>query len=441
MTALRITGAVVVASLTTAFASPIAAQQGTGSTDTLTLAELHAAALANDPRLEQAGLLARRDSLRQRSLRAEWLPQLSLAARAQYQSDVVKLPFTPPGGGAPSQPHDTYDMYLGVSQSIFDPAYRPRRNLQRAELLESEARLESTLYGLREAVNGAYFEALRAQVGLAEVEAAINALQARLELARSRVRFGAALPGEAAMLEAEILTRRQAADRLAAMRRAALAVLEHLTGASLDSGTALVLPTIGDEVTGTRMRLAELRARPEYRVFEQSRRALRVRQSAIRARTLPRLSSFGRAGHGRPGLNPLATEFDSYWLAGIQVEWTPWNWGTSRRDREELRVQQEVIDTEEAAFTESLLRATEVELAEMDRLSRAVESDARIVELREEVLREARARFEEGVITSAEYVERDTELLAARLAQASHAVDLAHAQARFLTTAGLEMPQ
>jgi outer membrane protein TolC len=441
MTPPRITGAVVVASIAVALAPPIAAQQAAASSDTLTLAELHAAALVNDPRAGQAELLARRDSLRHRSLQAEWLPRLSLTARSQYQSDVVTLPFTPPGGAVPQQPHDSYDMYVGVNQSLYDPTFRPRRNVQRAELLESQARLESTLHAQRTAVNDAYFEALRAQVRHAEVEAAISALDTRLELSRSRVRLGAALPSEAAMLEAELLARRQAADQLAAMRLAAFAVLEHLTGMSVDSATTLSLPSLAEAVAGARTRMSELRERPEYGQFEQGRQTLRARQDVVQAQSRPRLSTFGRAGHGRPGLNPLATEFDSYWLAGIQVEWSPWNWGTTKRDRQELQVQQAVIETEEAAFTESLLRGAEVELAEIDRLSRTVESDARIVALREEVLRETRARFEEGVITSAEYVERDTDLLVARLTRASHAVELAHAQARFLTMAGLEVPR
>jgi outer membrane protein TolC len=55
------------------------------------------------------------------------------------------------------------------------------------------------------------------------------------------------------------------------------------------------------------------------------------------------------------------------------------------------------------------------------------------------VLRETRLRFAEGVITSAEYVDRETDLLAARLARASHRVELARARARFLTLVGIEV--
>jgi outer membrane protein TolC len=75
----------------------------------------------------------------------------------------------------------------------------------------------------------------------------------------------------------------------------------------------------------------------------------------------------------------------------------------------------------------------------MDRLEASLRSDEEIVGLRERVLRESRVRFGEGVLTAAELVDRETDVLAARLARATHRVELARAQARFLTTLGLEV--
>ena len=62
-----------------------------------------------------------------------------------------------------------------------------------------------------------------------------------------------------------------------------------------------------------------------------------------------------------------------------------------------------------------------------------------IVDLHRRVLDEARLRFGEGVITTAEYVDRQTDLLSAELARETHRVQLAEARARVLTTLGLEV--
>ena len=57
--------------------------------------------------------------------------------------------------------------------------------------------------------------------------------------------------------------------------------------------------------------------------------------------------------------------------------------------------------------------------------------------LRERVLDEARLRFSEGVITSDDFVDRETDLLSARLTRAAHRVELAQACFDFLPARAL----
>jgi outer membrane protein TolC len=75
----------------------------------------------------------------------------------------------------------------------------------------------------------------------------------------------------------------------------------------------------------------------------------------------------------------------------------------------------------------------------MDRLSRTLVVDDSIIALRAEVLREAAARHREGALTAAEYVDRQTGLLTARLTQVAHRIELARARVDYLTTLGLEV--
>jgi outer membrane protein TolC len=166
---------------------------------------------------------------------------------------------------------------------------------------------------------------------------------------------------------------------------------------------------------------------------------LEQQERARGAQDLPRLSAFGRAGYGRPGLNPLAENFDSYWLAGIQIQWAPWTWGTSRRDKELLALQRQIISAEEQQFTDNLRRSTEQDLATIDRLAVTLAQDDEIIALREDIAAETRARFNEGVVTSADYVDRQTDVLSARIARALHRAELAQARARFLNTIGIEV--
>ena len=408
--------------------------------DSVTLGALQAQAVQRDPRGRQLELLAAQSALRERSIAAGYLPTLGTSAQGQYQSQVATLPFSLPGGiDAPVPPHATYDTHLEARESLFDPSLGRRREVERAQLAQSQAQVQSSLHALRQAVNDAFFAALQLQAQGEELETGLTDLEAQLRVVAARVRQGAALPGDSAILAAELLRRRQSLAELAANRDAALQVLSDLTGRPIESARALTVPDLGAEVARARETAGTMRARPEYEQFARSRDLLAAQRAAANARDLPRVAAFGRAGYGRPGLNPFARDFSSYWLGGVLVEWTPWNWGTTARDREVLALQQQVVSTEEAAFSESIDRATVRDLASIDRLGRALGEDDAIISLREQVLRETALRFREGVVTSAEYVDRQTDLLAARLARASHRVELAQARARYLTTLGVEV--
>lgn len=414
---------------------PAIGQQG----DTVRISELHSAAVRRDPRGEQSQLLASQSRLRLGNLAAERMPVLSVNGQAQYQSAVASIPFALPGVALPSPHRDTYDANVGARQKLFDPALAGRRNVERAQLAESQARVQSSLFALRQNVNDAYFMALDLQSRRREVEVVITDLEAQHVVASARVKEGAALPSEARILEAELLRRRQSLAALTSEKNAALAVLSDLTGITIIEGTPLHTPDLAETVGSARAALDQMRSRPEFEQFALAREVLGRQRSVVSARDLPRLVAFGRGGYGRPGLNPLAGEFDTYWLLGLQLEWNPWSWGATRRDREVLSLQQQIVEREESAFAAAIRRSVVRDLAAIDRLEVALEEDQAIIDLREAVLREARSRYREGVITSAEYIDRQTDVLAARLALSSDRVELAQARARFLTTLGLEV--
>ena len=104
-----------------------------------------------------------------------------------------------------------------------------------------------------------------------------------------------------------------------------------------------------------------------------------------------------------------------------------------------LEVQQQIVATEEEEFTASTRRLVERELADIDRLTAALRTDDTIIALRDRIERETRHRYDEAVVTAAEYVDRRNDALAARLTRAGHEVELAQARARYLTTIGLEL--
>jgi outer membrane protein TolC len=416
-----------------AFARPgAAAAQG----DTLRLAALQDAAVRRDPRAAQALMQARATELRLRNLDAERLPRLEMRGEATRQSEVASIPISLPGGAAPPEPPKSrIEGALEAQYTLYDGGVLDeRRRLERVRLQTAQAQLAAQLHPLRMEVTEAFFAAFLLQERMAEVGTLMEDLEARLDLVRAQVRGGAALPGDTAALRAELLGAAQQRAELAADRRAALAVLGQLAGRAVGEADVLALPELGGVPAAD-----EAPAHPQYAVFAAERERLAREDALVQARTRPQVAAFGQLAYGRPGPAQFREDLHEWWMGGVRVRWQPWDWGVAARDRDVLRVQRQIVDTEEAAFGDRLRREVQDEVAAIGRLRDALATDDRVVALREQVERQARVQLEERVITPAVYVDARTDLQEARLTRQRHRAELARAMARYLTTLGREL--
>ena len=403
------------------------------------LATLQQSAIDTDPRSRELQLYADQSALRLRNISTLRLPTVMLDSQAQYQSDVAHLPSGAPFSGAFKPPKDTYDASIRIDQRLFDPTVGAQGSVERAQLAENQARVRSTLFTLRQQVNDAFFSAAALQARAGALTATITELNARLQETNARVQQGTALPADAAAIEATLLQRQQDLDDLQASRRAALERLNTLTGQTLSEADTLLLPNLVDRVVEARRSQTSLRARPEYEQFARMRDRLTTQQALTAAQDRPRLSAYGRVGYGQPGLNFVASDFETYALGGLRLQWNAWTWGSGPRERAALGIQQQIVQADEAAFAKGVTTAIEGDEQAIDRLQRSLTVDDRIVLLREQVDRSTQLRLQEGVVTASEYLDRNAELLQARFAKAGHEVELAQASAHLLTTLGLEV--
>ncbi|HEX6668965.1 MAG TPA: TolC family protein [Gemmatimonadales bacterium] len=408
--------------------------------DTLGLPAVQEAALRADPRGRQRELLRAATDLRQAVIGADRLPRVSVSGYASHQSDVTRPSLGVPGLEIPELPKDRWQTTLDLEQPLYDGGdVGRRRAVEAARHAESEAAVDVALYELRSEVNAAFYSAFLLDRRAREFEALVTDLEARLAAVRARVDAGAALGRDAAEVEAELVRAQLRRDEARASRRAALAILSDLTHAPVDTGSVLLLPEGQPELSEPTepAALAALRRRPEFEQLRRSRLRLEREMEATSVENRPRLFAFGQAGVGLPGLDQFRRSSDAFWQAGVRLEWRPWTWRSAGRRAAALRLQQEVLETEESALGRRLARAVATDLEDIARLKAALGDDQRIVELRTEVERQARAQYDEGAITTPEYVEARTDVLEARLEQERHRVELAQARSRYLTTLGI----
>jgi outer membrane protein TolC len=408
--------------------------------DTLGVERLQEAALKSDPRANQRALLRAATDLRLEVIAADRLPQLEINGQATHQSDVTRPTFGIPGVTVPDFPKDRWQTTLDVEQRLYDGGdVARRRELEEARHAESQAALDVALYELRSDVNSAFFSAFLFEKRSAEYDALVAGLDARLAAVRARVESGTALGRDAAEIEAERVRAGLQRDEARASRRAGLAILADLVGEPVDTTAVLVLPS--DEPERNQPAdldtVAALRRRPEFDQLRQSRARLDREVAYTSAENRPKVFAFGQAGVGLPGLDQFRTSSDAFWQAGVKVEWRPWTWRSAGRKAAAYRLQQDVVATEEKALGRRLARAVVTDLEDIGRLKAALADDERIVALRTEVERQARAQYDEGAITTPDYVETRTDVLEARLTLERHRVELAQARSRYLTTLGI----
>jgi len=430
-------GPLVFVAVALAASSAAHAEAQAPATDSLRLDVLYAAAQRRDPRTRELALRESQAALRLRTIANERLPSVSGAAEERYQSVVTEFPGAV-GRPGPSLLHDTFDANVQLTQSLFDPSRKPRAEVERAALARNQADVQAALYSSRQQVNAAFFQVASLSARHEAIQATIADLEAQAQVASARVRNGAALPSELSTVRAELLRRRQDDEQVVADRDAAMRVLSDLTGVAFRSDAQVTLPALERFVAESRA-ADTVRARPEFQRFARSRELLTRQSEVLGAQLKPHVSAFLRGGAGRPGLDMLNTTIQQYWIGGVQFQWTQLDWGHAARDRESLALEREVVDAEAQAFADALRRETTSELATIDRLQRTLASDDEIVALREQIVRETTARFRESTVTAAESVDRETDLLSARIARAQHRVELAQARANYLTTLGVQV--
>lgn len=423
--------------LTPLLAPHRAAAQPPTAVDTVYLDDLQRAAEMTDGRTRQAGLLAAQSQRRLASLRSERLPTPTAVGSAQYLSDVPSIGGALPGGvRIPSPYYEQFDSYLSVRLPVLDPTRRGRERIEQAQTAEAQARSRSAIWQQRVVVNEVFFGILLRDAQRASLDAMVADLTARRATAAARIEAGAALASEVDVLDAELTRRRQSLAELDIERAAALDNLATLTGHALTPTTTLAVRGTPDT---TNLGAVEPDARPELTQFARTRDLIDARREAIAAQDRPRVSAFTRAGYGRPGLNQLGRGVDGYFTAGVQVEWSPFTWGRSQRDREIQHLQSEVVQADEAAFRDALQRSARAEQAHLTALAAGLAADDTVIALRDRVLREARLRFDAGELNTPDYIARSTELLSARLERDLRRVRLVEARARYLTTLGREV--
>jgi outer membrane protein TolC len=387
--------------------------------DSLRLSELHTAAEQNWPTVAQLDRNSDVLSLQLQNLKAAWLPQVHFNASAMYYSEVTQIPFAPPGGTAPSQPHDRYSATFDIQQVIWDAgARREQSEVARASAKTDQQRVLADLYALRAQVNEAFFSAKLLDARMSSLQLIMEELSERLSVMEVRVHSGAALPSHRDAIKAELLRAKQTQIEVESLKKSVLQTLSLLTGISIQNDIELFF----DEVTSDSQR-------PELSYFQAQAELISARSKALDIRLRPQLMAIGQAGLGRPGPNLFDDSVTPYYVLGIQLRWQFFNWGTTQRAKQALKLSMDSIQDQALAFNRAQAIQDATQRQRQEGIREQLKLDEELVSLRTSVAEASATQLEQGTITASEYLGYLNAVHQARLDRDIRAMELQKTQA------------
>jgi outer membrane protein TolC len=400
--------------------------------DTLTLYECQQLAKEMAPRLADLEYIRQIGQLNSAQAGTGWFPSLDLNGKLSYQSDVVTVALTDPTipVSFPEVPHDQYGLNLDIRQTLYDGGIsRQRKALEEARTAADLQQVEVDLYALKSRVNQYYFAILLLQENRKNLEVHMDNLLSRKESMATAIQGGVLLQADMKVIDVEILRIKQSMVEVDARKKSMLEALKVLCGTAVEDGSTLVLPDmkeIGESPVN----------RPEYRLFELKDASLEAGKELAGRKRMPVVFAYGQTGYGKPGYNMLSGEWDFYYMVGAGLKWNIWDWSSTSREKQVIENRQQVLQHQRASFDREVETLLVQEAARIEQYRQAMELEAQVLALREEISGQAASELSNGTITATDYITELNKESLARISLSTNGILLNQAIVNYLTIQG-----
>lgn len=379
----------------------------------------------NYPNLKKSGIWEQISSLKKDNLKTAYYPQISLKGQATYQSDVTKVEAQNLPIGIPPISKDQYKAYAELQQSIWDGGIsKTSSELEEVILQNNLSQLEVEVYKLNEQVSQAFFTALAIQQQQLVIAAQIEVLREKLKSVKSGIENQVTEKSAEWEMEAEILQLEQSQVQLQASESTALNILSILSGKIITNSSEL---TLDEKQAGE----SSVPYRPETAMFLFQRTQFEKQADLIGKSRNPKLFGFGQAGYGRPGLNMLNDNFDTYYLVGVGVSWNAFDWKKTSRQKQMLHLQSEMVDRQEETFKQNIELLLAQQNSQISKLEKLLETDNKMLALRSDIVSSSSSKLENDMITTADYIRDVQAETIAKLNREIHRIQLSEAREKY----------
>lgn len=383
----------------------------------VTLDECQNMARENYPAISRFSIIEQSKNYTLANANKAYLPQLSLEAKATYQSDVITIPLDMPSLEIPVPDKDQYQIVAQANQIIWDGGkIAAKKEMIEAGAVVEEKALETELYSLRERVNGLYFGILLMQEQLKQQVVLEEELQRNHNRVESYIENGIANQADLSAVKIEMLKAGQQRIQMESAQTAYLQMLSILIGEELGNETEFVKPSVSNNNSLVTIN------RPEIELFSAQQATIDAQTSSLKSNIRPAIGAFVQGGYGKPGLNMLQNEFDAFFLGGVKLSWNFGNLYTLKNSVKTNELKKLSIDTQRETFIHNLNIQISQQQNEIEKYRKTMKDDEEIIRLQQEIKDAAEAKVENGAMTVSDMLKELTALEMAKQAKLLHEI-------------------
>lgn len=379
----------------------------------LTIETCQEKAKANYPLVKQYGLIEQTAQYNISNANKGYLPQLTLSAKATYQSAVTEIPsslgdvlskLTGKPFSFPSLAKDQYQAVLEASQLIWDGGViSSQKKITNAGTLVEKQKLEVDLYALNDRVNQLFFGILLLDQQLNQNTILKNDLTVNYNKVSALIKNGIAYQADLDAISVEQINANQRESDIKNSIKTYSIMLSALTGLSITDQTVLTKPEIDLSVLKE-----DTNHRPELGLFDAQNKLYESQKSLLTASNLPKIGAFVQGGYGQPGLNMFTTGFSPFYIGGIRFSWNISGLYSQKNNMNKLDLSKKTVDVQKETFLFNNNLITKQEQNDIEKLQLTLTNDEEIIRLRENIKKSTSSKLDNGTATVNDLV-RDTD--------------------------------
>ena len=371
-------------------------------------------------------------SMNIKNLNSYNLPQSRLNGEYNYLSDVLNIGIDIPGLDIAEIPQNQYTLSLDVSQKIYDGGYiKNAKKMQKAQMAANIKSMEVDLFEIKGMINTLYFNALVYQENEKLLKTVADELNEQLKKIISAVENGAMLKSNANILNQQILRIQQQILEVQLGRKAVIDMLSDWIGETIPPNAEFTLPLIAEQD------LTQDINRPEQQYFDLMEDNLESQKKVLNAQILPNLSGIAQLGIGSPNpLNYFEVDATEYYVVGARLKWNFWDWKQTSRKKKVLEINKDILSSKKEDFEKKIKIAAIRDQSSIETYRQLIEKDQKILELQEDIVQKSYSQFQNGVITSTDYIIEINKRTEAQLNLQIHGIQKIQSEINYLTTKG-----